>query len=349
MEVIYEAAPYKISVSKIAGPGIIELLKSTLWGTNTPLYQHKRTEENVFRVPNPLFFSIEKQGKTIGTCCFSKRSISVKGKMYDAWYSRYFAIERQSQGKIFGHLMLKHIKAYFERQIVEPTVFYAYVDQANVRSAKLLQYIGLKSVRNFETLVFSRVFPSQDKRVSRISEGDKAAMLNLLKEQYQEHVMVNFDRFFIEDDYFVLKVQGEILAGLQVKMAEWIICHLPGISGKLIMHLVPHLPLIARLFNPGDFRFAAFEGVYYRKGYEKELFVLMESVCSLLSLNSGMLWLDPESDFYIRLKKTGKWGLLNKFKEDVPGHVVAGFKNIPEKEQEIFYSHPVDIAAFDLI
>lgn len=346
--IIYEDGSYRIKLMKKPDAAAVELLTATIWGTNGPLYQHLNTPVKIEHLSGPLSFTLEKHEKTIGTCSFLERTIDIENKKYKTWYSRYFAIDQDSQGKIFGNLLLKNIKLYFEKVTTQPTIFYAYVDQANPRSRKLLKHTGFDIIRNFETFVFSRVFPKKDERVTRIKEGEKEHVLTLLKEQYKEYSFVNFDTVFFEDNYFVLKEKGEIVAGLQANAVQWKVRYLPGVWGKIMINGLPYVPLISRLFNPKDFRFAGFEGIYCKKGYEKELFTLMESACSALNLYTGMLWMDSQSAMYDSLKNAGKWGLLNKIKDDVPAQVVVAFRNIPEKEQIVFRESPAYISACDL-
>ena len=170
----------------------------------------------------------------------------------------------------------------------------------------------------------------------------------LLKEQYKNYSFINFEPLFLHDDYFVLKKENEVVAGIRANITQWKMRHLPGISGKVFMQLLPYTPFISRLFNPKDFRFIGFEGIYCKSGNEKDLFVLMESVCAELKLHTGMIWMDPESELYGRIKEAGNWGIMNRMKEKIPVNVVAAFRNIPEKEQLKFRQYPVYISAFDL-
>lgn len=349
MNLIYSSGSYKIILQGKPDMETIDLLKSTQWGTDGPIYQHKDTEQRILKMDKPLFFSLRKNAKTIGTCNFTRRKINVKGKIYESCYSRYFAIEKKSQGKIFGYLILKIIKAYFEQNTFEPTIFYAYVDPENLRSHKLLQHIGFSVMRKFETYVFSRSFPKADSRVSRIKYEERHELLDLLIKQYANYTFVNFEKLFLLDNYFVLRRDNKIVAGIQANSTAWVIHSLPGFSGKIIINLIPHLPILSRLFNPKNFHFVAFDGVYCKEGYEKDLFLLMESVCALLNLNTGMMWLDADSELCARLKNAGDWGIMNKLKENIPGYLVAAFKNVSEKECKAFYNCPAYINALDLI
>ncbi|HSY61840.1 MAG TPA: GNAT family protein, partial [Cytophaga sp.] len=187
MKVIFEQGAYRVTLQNKANSKVVDLLKGTLWGTKETIYQHQHTEQNIDQVPDPSFFNLEKQGELIGTCCFSKRSMILDRQKYDVWYSRYFSIDSKKQGGIFGSMILKHIKAYFENETLSPSVFYAYVDASNTRSHKLLNYIGFKVIRSFETRTFSRLYPKTNKQVSLIAAADKKRMLDLLQDTYKDH------------------------------------------------------------------------------------------------------------------------------------------------------------------
>lgn len=349
MKIIFEQKPYKLTLQNKADEKVVDLLKHTLWGTKETVYQHQHTEQNIEKVQEPSFFKLEKQGELIGTCCFSKRTAATEGHMYDVWYSRYFSIDVKRQGGIFGNMILKHIRTYFEKETQRPSLFFAYVDASNIRSDKLLRAIGFKKIRSFETLTFSRLYPKIDKHVSQITEEDTNTMLTILQEAYNEHILAQFDKTFFDGNYFILKKDDEIVAGIRVNTAHWVIRRLAGLSGTLIIKFLPHIPILSRLFNPTDFRFAAFDGIYSKQGHEKELFVLMESVCRSLNVSTGIMWLDSDSTLYHRIKHAGNWGIMDKLKEKIPAYVVAAFKHIPQAEQEKISSCPAYISAVDII
>jgi len=349
MNSIYSSTSYNIVLQEKPDSRTIQLLKATHWGTNGPIYQHKDTEERILKMDKPMFFTLNKSGKVIGTCNFIRRKINVKDKIYASCYSRYFVIEKTCQGKIFGHLLLKNIKGYFEQNTIEPTVFYAYVDPDNRRSLKLLQRLGFNQVRTFETYVFSRIFPKADHRVSKIKNEEQVELLSLLSKQYENFTFINFEKLFHHDNYFVLRKDNNIVGGIRANTASWTIHKLPGFSGKMIVNLIPHVPLLSRLLNPKHFKFVAFDGIYCREGYEQDLFVLMESICAQLNLHTGILWMDADSELCTRLKRAGNWGIINKLKKNIPGYLIAGFKNINENEQDVFNRNPAYINALDLI
>jgi RimJ/RimL family protein N-acetyltransferase len=349
MKVIYEHVDYKIILEDKPSSAATKLLHHTLWGTNGPLYQHLDTPEKVDQLKGALSFMLEKKRKVIGTCTVLERSIVVKGKTYTTFYCRYFSIDKQAQGKIFGHLLLKQMKIYLEKiTTTTPTVFYAYVDQDNPRSAKLLKNLGFEVMRSFKTTMFSRMYPKKDKHVHRITEHDKTKIQSLLEKQYKDYSFTNFETLFAKGNYFVWRDGKEIIAGLQGTIVNWKIHHLPGVSGKIMLKVLPRVPLIARMFNPNDFKFVAFDAIYCVKGREAELFKLMQHACAQLKLNIGMLWMDPGCELYQRMNAIGNWGFMNKMKDDLPAYVVGGFKNMDEEEKKVLKEQAVYVSSFDL-
>lgn len=347
MEIIFNQPPYKITLQQKPDIKSVDLLKHTLWGTKETVFQHLDTEEHIAKVPDPVFFDLNKNDERIGTCCFSKRSTNEQN--YDVWYSRYFAIDAKRQGGVFGYMILKHIREYFEQNIHQPSVFYAYVDASNIRSHKLVTHTGFKRIRSFETLTFSRLYPKKDKRVTLLIAEEKEHMVDLLQVAYKDYLFWNFDLSFFDGKYFVLKKEDQIIAGIRVHKANWVIKRLAGWSGTLIIKLLPYIPVLSRLFNPRAFTFAAFDGIYCKAGYEKDFFTLMESVCASLNVSTGIMWLDSGSELYHRLKGAGNWGIMDKLKENIPADVVAAFRYIPEDAQEKIAMRPAYISVPDII
>jgi len=326
----------------------VDLLHATLWGSTGPLYQHLDTPEKMNQLIGAYVFTLEQNEKAIATCTLLKRTTTVNGNSYQTCYCRYFSVDPEFQGRIYGNLLLKQIKSYIEKESETPTVFYAYVDKEHLTSNKLLKHTGFNVLRTFETKLFSRIHPKKNKNISKLKTEEADQILPLLKKQYGQDVFVNFDYLFYQNNYFVLKKNNEIVAGLQATRVKWSIKYLPGISGKIMLHLLPVLPYVSTLFNPKKFYFAAFEGVYCKPGHEKDLFTLMEAACAELDLRTAMIWWDKDSPLKKNIEQAGEWGLMNKIATSTPAYVVGSFRNIEATEQPRFYNAPAYIAAFDL-
>lgn len=348
MKTIYTSGNYTIKVDPQPSKSAVDLLHATLWGSTGPLYQHLDTPEKMNHLIGSYIFTLEKHEKAVATCTLLRRTITVSGNPIHTCYCRYFSVDPEFQGRIYGNLLLKQIKLYIEKESDTPTVFYAYVDKEHLTSNKLLKHTGFNVLRTFETKLFSRMRPRKNKAVSRLKKEDADQILPLLKRQYGQDTFVNFDYLFYQGNYFILKKDNEIVAGLQATKVKWSIKYLPGISGKIMLHLLPVLPYVSSLFNPKKFYFAAFEGVYCKRGYEKELFTLMEAACAELELRTAMIWWDQESHLKKNIEPAGEWGLMNKIASSTPAYLVGSFRNIAATEQPYFYNAPAYIAAFDL-
>ena len=122
----------RFTIRDKATPALLELLSQTTLGTNGARYRHLDTPERVQEADNPLFLSVERDGKVQGNVTFCKR-----GKR---WYVRYFAFSGQKQASATGqntekgNSMLKQNIADFYEEVFEgkygdaPEAFYAFID-----------------------------------------------------------------------------------------------------------------------------------------------------------------------------------------------------------------------------
>ncbi|MEL6852682.1 MAG: hypothetical protein AAFP92_29505, partial [Bacteroidota bacterium] len=104
---------------------------------------------------------------------------------------------------------------------------------------------------------------------------------------------------------------GEIVAGVQVRVRQWTVQELPGREGKLMLHVLPHIPILRRVFNPRAFRFGGFDGLYVKKGHENILPDLFEGVLAAERLHSAMLWLDDQTALFHLIDQLPGMGLLS--------------------------------------
>ena len=83
--------------------------------------------------------------------------------------------------------------------------------------------------------------------------------------------------------------------------------------GKIILNVVPMIPLLNRLFNPKKFEFLIFEGLFFKSGKEHRLHELFESLLVTEKLYSALFWMDKKCPVYNSLNKYGKLGLAHHF------------------------------------
>ena len=192
----------------------------------------------------------------------------------------------------------------------EKLVLYAYVDADNIRSKRLIDEFGFRKAGEFNVIAFSRLFPKFDSRVYELEPAHQNVMKSLLLDFYKDELLVLTEKLFERGTYFILKKKSEIVCGVQAIKDSWVIKELPGIAGKIMMKIVPRLPLLNRLFNP-HYKFVFLESIYCKAGHEKELEVMLQSVLAHSKLHAGVICMDPKSKLYSTIKSLNL-GLTHK-------------------------------------
>jgi hypothetical protein len=182
-----------------------------------------------------------------------------------------------------------------------------------------------------------------------VSEAGCKEVIHILEKQYRDHGLVHFDYIFDKNNYYVIRENGKIIAGCQFHKAHWVVNRMPGLMGKVILNVLPKIPLLNRLFNPKRFEFLAYEGIYVEKGRENVLHELFEHLLAQENLRSALIWLDKRCPVFIDLQNYGKLGLINNFVKDSQVTIMASYKNLSEEEIQLVESLPVYASAFDYI
>ena len=122
-----------------------------------------------------------------------------------------------------------------------------------------------------------------------------------------------------------------------------------GFTGKIVMNVVPLIPVLNKLFNPERFEFLAFEGIYFKPGYEQQLYTLFEGLLAKEKLKSSMFWLGNTCPIREKILTKGKLGMIHSFIKDSDVEIMAAYKNIGETKIENLKSKPIFASAFDYI
>ncbi len=325
-------------------------------------YRLSDVPDKIRFIPKPTFIVLEKKSTLVATCCLCHRKTRVGPKEINVSYIRYFAFlpayqkspkfSKNNKTGTTGSLK-KEILSLLEfpagrvSHAGEQHLFYAYVDQENHRSVSLCDLFGFRQIRSFSTLVFSRYSPKANPSVGRILPHEKEEVITRLKEFYRQYNLFSTDNLFFRDNYYVLKnVNGEILAGVQANNVRWKIDGFPGLIGKYLLGFISNLPIIRRFINM-DFSFTSFEAVFYKKGCEKYLEKLFESVLAMQKTNTALIWADDRSYLLRQVKKIdrGVFGSMLKFKS---ANVIIKSQGLSDQEETTLNKLPAYISAFDL-
>jgi L-amino acid N-acyltransferase YncA len=338
--VIYQEGLFTITVDKTFDNTILALLRKTIYGTKGPKYQHTGQELKLQNLKNPIFFTLRKQDETIGFYCFCEREIWIDTEKYLGYYGRYLAVDENHQGNGYGKLLKKNATEYVESNGTSPSVLYSYIEENNTRSLNISQKLGFISISTLETIIFSRLYPRADNRGTRIDEVELPELLKKLESQNTHTILRTFENINYQNNYFVLKENGRIVAGLQANPTRWKIVEMGGVGGKILLNVLPHIPILKRLINPQKHDFVAIEGIFIETGSDELLYSLIEGVLHQFSVTSALIELDSKSSILEIFKKKQNLGLLNAFKNEIKTHVMKkSFNcNLPIPHGEAYVS-----------
>jgi len=362
----------EVRISDYANQGILEILNHSVQGSEGGLrFQLQNVASRIAAYNDQIrFVSLYKKNQIMGTVGSCYR-LTGQGKLrYPSSYLRYLAFQSTYQSEIIWEKKRKavirpekddsfkqktleifskpHLLDYKKTEEGEKHIMYAFLESMNERSKNLVSQAGYEYIRSFLTVAFSRFSPKPDERVSRIIlPEEKKKMESLLLDYYRDYAFFSTDYVFYGDKYYVLKEGNEIIAGVNAIPSVYKIYDMPGIWGWVIMKILPGAPWFKRLFHPEEFRHLVFDAIYCRKGREKDLAVLLESVCASEGYYTGLTWLDDRSELYDSLRSGVKMGALNRMLNAKPGLVYTRFINLTDEEKECFYDAPAYISGFD--
>jgi hypothetical protein len=361
----------EVKVSDFANEGILDILNHAVQGSEGGLrFSLQNIAPRIAAYKDQIrFVSVYKRNQIKGTVgsCFR---ISGQGNLrYPTSYLRYLAFQstyqtditwrkqkrdlikpekddsfKQKTLEIFSKPHMLDLKDVFEN---DKHIMYAFVESKNERSKNLVHQAGYEYVRSFLTVAFSRFSPKSDKRVCKLPENEKKKMESLLLEYYKDYSFFSTDYSFFGDRYYVLKEDGEIIAGASAIPTVYKVYDIPGVWGWVMMKVLPKMPLFRRLFKPGEFRYIVFDAIYCKAGREKSLAPLFETVCAAEGFHTGLTWLDDRSELYDKMRTDVKMGALNRMLNAKPGLVYTKFINLTQEEADLFYDAPAYISGFD--
>ncbi len=152
---------------------------------------------------------------------------------------------------------------------------------------------------------------------------------------------------FYKDQYYVYIEDNEIVAGMQANKKAWKFLNQPGISGFILLKVLPLVPVISRYWKPRNFRFTAIEGLFYKDGHENKLIDLMESVCAINQTHFIFYWTDPSSRIYNIISQPGVRGFMSRFFPSEDIDICAKFNNWKQEDIDNFIQRPAYISCFD--
>lgn len=329
---------------------VISFFEETNWGSAGAVYVRKNSNELVRMLRRPYLFAVQQGDQIVGTAIFCHTQPLVLGTPYNCYIIRYFAASEAIRGKKLIKYYAGKVMEVVREEEKQKTIYVGCVEKGNKRSYKVVENAGYEQLGLLSVSAFSRFFPKAHKNIERVTtENERKAVIDLLTAHYAKHVLVHFDYLFLKDNYFVIRDNGEIVAGCQFHRVHWAINSMPGWMGKIIMNVLPRVPFINKLFNPRRFEFLAFEGIYFKTGYEESLLHLFEGLLYQENLNSSLFWMGENCPYLKVIHRHNKLGFLQHFVKDSGVYIMTSYRNMSDQEVAGLKSGPLYASAFDYI
>ncbi|MBO9702393.1 MAG: GNAT family N-acetyltransferase [Sporocytophaga sp.] len=346
-EEIFHDLDFKILYSSFATEDVLNILERTFYGSHGLSYRHRNIRERAGKTVNPHFFTLYKGDNPIGTFCLSERILINKGYPEKGFYGRYLSILPEFGRKGMGTLLKEKAYEYIRKSEPRPFIVYSYIEEANKYSLKLSRKQGNKPAGIYEVLSFSRFNPKFFPGFSRLEKERIDELKKLFKEYYSAYQLVVLDYIGRDNNYFVIRNKGEIIAGVQAVPAHWQFKTLPGLSGLAAQNILPFIPKLSKVFNPKNYHFIAFDSVYVKQGFENIVPMLFESVLAAFNCHSGIYYGDPKSPITKSFKVSDR-GFLSKIESKIQPMIMLSSHNTHSQWQTmdkgLFY-----VSAFDQV
>jgi hypothetical protein len=332
-----------------ATPALLDLLTQTTLGTNGARYRHLDTRTRIFEADNPLFLSVERDGKVQGNVTFCRRK--------DHWYIRYFAFSGQKQASRNGQhadkgkSRLKQEIASFYQEVFEgkygeaPDSLYAYIDPKNERSKWMAEQFGFRIEGQLMTQTFSRSKPKVNPKVRILT--DKELIETKLAKVRENHA------YYVETHenspifYGMFDENEQLIAFAKTTRANWVIERLPGVFGGLFTKLIPMIPGLRRIIKPKDHRFVVPEAVSVKNNDPELLSEFFEGILHHEQRNVILWWIDRREPLWRDTKNEVNWGMLHKLTSQTPVDIVVLRKSCLMLDE--LKSKPIFVAGWDMV
>ncbi|WP_045460653.1 GNAT family N-acetyltransferase [Sporocytophaga myxococcoides] len=346
-EDIFCDTDYKIRYSGFATTDVLNVLERTFYGTHGLSYRHRNVRERAGKTLHPHFFTLYKRDTSIGTFCLSERIIINKGYPEKGFYGRYLSILPEYGGKGLGTLLKEKAYDYIRKTEPRSLIIYSYIEEANRYSLNLSRKQGNKLAGYYEVLSFSRFNPKIFSGFSRLEKERIDEFKRLFKEYYSAYQLVILDYIGQNNNYFVIRKKGEIIAGVQAVPAHWQFKSIPGLSGFVAQNILPFIPKLSKVFNAKNYHFIAFDSVYVKEGFENLLPFLFESVLAAFNCHSGLYYGDANSPLTKSFKSSDR-GFLSKIESEIRPMIMISSHN-SHSHWEPMEKGPFYVSAFDQV
>lgn len=344
---IFETDEFSAYKETEAGQEVFDLLDQTEWGTKDTVYQHFGAEEHILHIKDPQFYVLRQGSEFLGCAIFCRRGGATPDHKGHTYYIRFFSASPKVKGKGIVGYFSKEVMEWIRKEAPGSSCFYALTEKRNVRVNKVVESVGFEALTTIKTVGFSRFFPRPVPGVAPLPDAEFRRFMPELEKHFSQHAFWTAENLRADGNYFVLRDEGRIVAGVQVHRGHWRIKNMPGMVGKYVVPILPNIPLFNRVFNADNFRFLSFEAIYVLPGYEHRLQDLFETALHAHGLYSAIYWLDERDPLYETVLKQNRPGLIQQFLGSAEAHFIVSMKDLDDRVKEELHTKPVYVSSYD--
>lgn len=360
-----------IEVEDSPSEELMEHMYGTVMGQQGGIqYHHTDLEDRMKSGHEDYFMFLRKSGKMLGSVGFCGKPTRTGGIEHDSWLIRYFSIKSPIRGvpkkrKTSEELQDEHKRTTVLGRFIQPifadpsqlreeakrtgkpAIIFATIDQTNLRSMNFSTQMGLETVGSFAAFAFSRLRPRGSARIEKVAESEQEPILEQISDFYKDYTLFFPDAIFKNNDYYVIRENGRMVAGVQIYQVSWKILDSGSRLANWAMGLLPLIPGLRNRLTREKISFLAFDALYCEPGKESLLYELLEGVLQRSGHFIGMMMLDVESGLYKMFMERKKLGFHYRSTGAKFADVRVRFIGIPEEVKKRFYEQPTYIPTYD--
>ena len=360
-----------IEVEDSPSEELMEHMYGTIMGQPGGMqYHHTDLEDRLKSGHEDYFMFLRKSGKMLGSVGFCGKPTVTAGIAHDSWLIRYFSIKAPIKGVPKKRLTKADLQDENKRTTVlgrfiqpifadpaqlreeelrsgKPSIIFATIDRTNLRSMNFSAQMGLDTVGSFAAFTFSRLRPRRSGRIAYVEEDQQEEILGQIEEFYKDYTLFFSDAIFKNDDYYVIREEGTMVAGVQIYEVGWKILDFGNRLTNWASALLSWIPGLKHRLNKDKISFLAFDALYCEPGYEEVFYELLEGVLNSTGHYIAMMMMDVSSDLYKLFMEHKKLGFLYKIMGAKHADIRVRFIKMPEEVKQRFYERPTYIPTYD--
>ncbi len=366
---VWEQGSMSSTLEDTPPPELIEHTKDVILGTPGGLqYHHTTAVEKLKKMDNVYILFLRRSGIMMGSIGYVERKAHTGERTHQTWLIRYFSMKapmrsekkakvkrRPLESRAFS--MLKDITHIFhenperlrdfDTKELPQSLSTGLVEKNNARSRNFAEIGGYKKIGDVETFMFSRMRARKNIEVELLPVDEQPEMRKVLKEFYKDHAIYHDDYIFNNNDYYVLRENGEIIAGLQANRETWKIKTTGNNFLDKLFRVLSKLSFVKKRLSYDDLRFLGIEGIYFKEGRETDVYKVLEGVLAKTEYYLALLVFDVKSPVYEVFKKKKKLGPVNAAFGTFDAELYGRFYKFPEEEEREIIERPKYYSIYD--